>query len=98
MVDNTRFDEDILLDVPTGPGGQCDRSPVGQHGPLLREATEAAARLLDRDGDQPQSVRVRAGDVAIELTWPGPAPVVAAQVTAPAAPDVASAGAPLGVP
>ncbi|WP_018681635.1 acetyl-CoA carboxylase biotin carboxyl carrier protein [Actinokineospora enzanensis] len=65
-------------------------------GSLLREAIGAATDLLGRDGRPPTSLSVRAGAVAIDLSWrepasrghrvDAPAPVVPVVETAPVAP------------
>jgi acetyl-CoA carboxylase biotin carboxyl carrier protein len=55
---------------------------------LLREATRAIIELLSLDGRLPTSLAVRAGDIAIELTWSAE-PAAAAHLTCPSTPDTA---------
>ncbi|MDG6101804.1 acetyl-CoA carboxylase biotin carboxyl carrier protein subunit [Dactylosporangium aurantiacum] len=54
----------------------------------LREAAAAVGALLDRTGPRPQALTVRAGDVAIDIAWPG------APSAAPAPPPAAASNAP----
>lgn len=65
----------------------------------LRAATAAVGALLDRTGPRPHTMTVRAGDVAIDIAWPGapsaaPAPPPAAAPPAPGTPE--AGGAPQG--
>ena len=48
-------------------------APAGHLSEALEEVRRSAQRLLADVDSQPQRLRIRAGDVAVELEWTGPA-------------------------
>ncbi|GAA2677012.1 acetyl-CoA carboxylase biotin carboxyl carrier protein [Actinoplanes palleronii] len=77
-------------DLPERSGEPHDDAGTSS---ALRQATQAADRLLRLGGPPPATLSVRAGEVWIEMTWAVPGPETGAPAGAPAAP-VDQAGGP----